>query len=406
MAITSSQPSKLSSQPEETLKLLCALIVGGSSQAYLENLKPEDWTELTLLAKRERVEPVLCMAVEKVDSSLPIPPNILNLLRVALRKNQMRNLSIQHDLADHILPALEGKVSPLIVMKGGALAFTLYSNPGLRPLRDIDLLVTEEQIGLAERCLEGIGFRRDTTEVAKGFEEFNIHHLHLRRDAPHPLILELHRRLRGSPADWFSGGLDWFWTQTEPFTIPNARGCETPAWTFNPTANLLYLSSHLMLFHGEMGSLLLWFYDLHLILENWSKRIDWDLLVNQARELEWAPALSAALKGTRKRFGSEVPEGVVERLDELKQERTAAQVRMRASDLYRDRAVRRWMILQSKDWRGRIKVVWTFLFPSPEYIRWRHKPRPDWLWPLFYPYRWGYMLVDAGLAVWRLFRGR
>jgi hypothetical protein len=171
----------------------------------------------------------------------------------------MRNLSIQHDLADHILPALESKVSPVIVQKGGALTFTLYSNPGQRPLRDIDLLVKEEQIDLAERCLEGIGFHRDTTEVAKGFEEFSIHHLHLLRDIPRLLTLEVHRRLRGPSTDWFSGGLDWFWTQTEPFTIPNSRGGATPAGTFNPTANLLYLSSHLMLFHGEMGSLLLWF---------------------------------------------------------------------------------------------------------------------------------------------------
>jgi hypothetical protein len=65
MAIISSQPSKLSGKLEETLQQLSALIVGGSSLAHLENLKPEDWTELTQLAKGERVEQVLCKALEK-----------------------------------------------------------------------------------------------------------------------------------------------------------------------------------------------------------------------------------------------------------------------------------------------------------------------------------------------------
>jgi len=346
------------------------------------------------------------MALRRNAGSLLVPPAILDSLKALLRASQIRNLSFQHDLADNILPALEGKVSPVVVLKGGALAFTLYSNPALRPLGDLDILIRHSHLDLAEQCLRELGFLRDTIEVSEGFAEFNIHHLHLRRDTPCPLFLEVHHRLRGSPADWYSVPLDWFWSQIEPYTIPNSQGGVTTALTFNPTANLLYLSSHLMFFHGEVRSQLIWFYDLHLILEEWCDRIDWNLLISQARVFEWAPAVSAALKAIQKRFGSHLPRGVIEELDAFKQERAAELVKIRASTLSHDRVVGRWMVLRSKDWRGRFKVLKAFLFPSREYIHSRHHHRPAWLWPLYYPYRWGYMLRDVGVALWKLKRGR
>ncbi len=35
------------------------------------------------------------------------------------------------------------------------------------------------------------------------------------------------------------------------------------------------------------------------------------------------------------------------------------------------------------------------LIPQPAFIRWRYKPRPAWLWPLYYPYRWFDFLFDG-----------
>ncbi len=399
-------PIQISPRREEILQILCGLLVGTNPCQGQGDLTNEDWSNLVSLATRERVAPVLYMALKTNAGVLSIPSAILDSLKALLRANQIRNLSFQHDLADNILPVLEGKVSPVVVLKGGALAFTLYPNPALRPLGDLDILIRPDHLDLAEQSLREIGFQRDTIEVSEGFAEFNIHHLHLRRGTPRPLILEVHHRLRGSPADWYSVPLDWFWSQIEPYTIPNSQGGVTTALTFNPTANLLYLSSHLMLFHGEVRSQLIWFYDLHLILEVWRDRIDWNLLVKQARDFEWAPAVSAALKGIQKRFGSQVPSGVIEELDAFKQDRAAAWVKMRTNKFFLDQAVGRWMVFQSKDWRGRFKVLRAFLFPSRDYIFSRHHPRPAWLWPLYYPYRWGYMLRDAGLALWKLKRGR
>ena len=45
--------------------------------------------------------------------------------------------------------------------------------------------------------------------------------------------------------------------------------------------------------------------------------------------------------------------------------------------------------------RARLRFLLATAIPSPTYVRWRYKPRPAWLWPLCYPYRWLDILRDG-----------
>jgi len=38
-------------------------------------------------------------------------------------------------------------------------------------------------------------------------------------------------------------------------------------------------------------------------------------------------------------------------------------------------------------------------------MRWRYRPRPAWLWPLWYSYRWFDMARDGVATVWRIGKG-
>ncbi len=44
--------------------------------------------------------------------------------------------------------------------------------------------------------------------------------------------------------------------------------------------------------------------------------------------------------------------------------------------------------------------------PSPAYVRWRYKPRPAWLWPLCYPYRWLDILREGLSTLWQMASSR
>ena len=62
-----------------------------------------------------------------------------------------------------------------------------------------------------------------------------------------------------------------------------------------------------------------------------------------------------------------------------------------------------WRKLRVHGWQTQVRWLLWLIFPAPAYIRWRYRPDPVWIWPLFYPYRWSDILRD-GLLTFR--RGR
>ena len=47
--------------------------------------------------------------------------------------------------------------------------------------------------------------------------------------------------------------------------------------------------------------------------------------------------------------------------------------------------------------RARLRLLLAIAAPSPAYVRWRYNPRPVWLWPLCYFYRW-FDVVREGMS--------
>ena len=155
--------------------------------------------------------------------------------------------------------------------------------------------------------------------------------------------------------------------------------------------------------------MLRWFYDIHLLVERESRRIQWDELVARAREFRWAAAAYAALKGARDRFCSPsagegdtwLPPGVLEALAEASDLQAGRLVARRADSL-QTRATGVVAAASSLSPLARLRLLLVIVMPSPAYVRWRYKPRPHWLWPLCYPYRWLDVLREGLTTLWRM----
>ena len=63
-------------------------------------------------------------------------------------------------------------------------------------------------------------------------------------------------------------------------------------------------------------------------------------------------------------------------------------------------------MLASLSWRARLRLLLVNVIPSPAYVRWRYKPRPAWLWPLCYSYRWLDILREGLTTLWRMVSSR
>lgn len=122
-----------------------------------------------------------------------------------LRDQTLKTLEALPDL----LAALEQSGIPAIVLKGPAIAFTVYSSEDLRYISDVDLLCSREDIDRACQVIEELGYSHTTEGRTEIYYE--DHHFHRIYRNPDGVYVEVHWDLtvpsdfvRFDPAELFS----------------------------------------------------------------------------------------------------------------------------------------------------------------------------------------------------------
>ena len=103
--------------------------------------------EAMAAADDEQVVGLLAEAIEARSPSA-IPEGLHDALQARLRVESMRELAFLAQ-ARQAINALAGARIPVLVLKGGALAYWLYADPVQRPRSDLDLLVADRDAALA-----------------------------------------------------------------------------------------------------------------------------------------------------------------------------------------------------------------------------------------------------------------
>ncbi len=220
--------------------------------------------------------PLLYWKFKEAPSDCRPPRQVLDWMRIRFLASRARSICAQHQLSELVsLFGSEG-IEPL-VLKGAALAQTVYPNPALRHSDDIDILVRPEQFSgacdLLERCgWESIDNIFDPTKKAHVAESFK-HSDHRKRYLPLDLHRDLHSCLR-------------FNSETEiPALFERALRVESSGVSFltlHPVDALIHASLHFTLLHRGPFRLI-WIYDFVLLAETLKGQRDWSLL--QARSV-------------------------------------------------------------------------------------------------------------------------
>lgn len=383
-------------------RALCAALVGRGGEVDWPTFTSDDWSLFEQMAYGERVNHLLCAAWTDGLWPLAVPRPIRLRLVAHFALAQVAQRALFQELADRVLAALAPAVEPVVLLKGGALAPMLYPSLALRPMSDVDILVRPEQLAQAVRRLEALGYGESAP--AMGTAESPVTGYHVRRtcQSPVPLTVEVHQSVAAATD---GANMAWFWTQLEPMALCGSDGAVRACHMLSPTANLLHLSAHLMLHHGEAQAALVQFYDLHLLVDRWGERVNWQEAVCHADEMEWTPALWAAMQGCADRLGTRWPEGSLAALTRRASVRTAHMVQERAQPQATTLAALVWLALKSLSWPARAQWLGELVFPRPAYVRWRYRPNPAWLWPLCYFVRWGRGLCHAWRTLMLMARG-
>ena len=117
----------------------------------------------------------------------------------------------------HLADAFDRDAIPYAVLKGPALAHSVYSEPCLRPFGDLDLLVSSSNYYRAAALLARLGHRRRRPEPRPGWEaRFGKASVHVRPDDG--IEVDLHRTFVLGPfGQWIDG--DELLANTDVFTL-------------------------------------------------------------------------------------------------------------------------------------------------------------------------------------------
>ncbi len=340
--------------------LLCRALAGGMSTDEWPDLSPGEWVVLTKMAIQEGVASLLWRVSGREGWRTQLPTSAATTLRLMAVRIAAHNAVLLTEL-EQVLAALAAVRIKTLLLKGAALAFTLYEDPSLRPMGDIDLLVPIEQIRIADRIVESLGYRPELSRLRRWLMAPLLNEHNYDGGNKIRTHVELHWNIVFGATSRYRPDVTWFWEHARPVQV----GQQTTS-ALGPDAELLHLAAHVALKHGEAQASLRWYYDLHLLIEKYKDNIIWNDVLAQAATWHWSSGLYTALLSTQERFNTRIPESI---LSQLSAACTAIDMRHaagRSSSQHLRRAAANWRI---QGWRGRLALLTMILIPRPSLLK-------------------------------------
>jgi hypothetical protein len=369
-----------------------------------------DWDGVQTLAKDEGLEPLL---LSVLGGQGVLPAAVEARWRQVTFRYAGRNTLIAQELAD-VLQQLGGAGAPAIVLKGAALAVTVYEEPSLRPMTDLDLLLRRDDVPRALQALQAAGYETPVPELGLDGALEYANELVLHRPGGLEIPVELHWGLFDSPFYDRRELEAWLWETAVPGAMVPGRGEALPttlersnvetlerwgtspqrARILGPEAQILHLCGHRALHHAGQG--LLWLNDIAEIVAHYGDRIDWGMLARQAETFDLVLPLREALPRVAEGWGAAIPAATRARLQAAPVSPGEARAFRWMTEPDGGVALEVWSDLAGLSGpAGRARYLVKKLFPSPAYMRQRYSVEHAALLPLYYPYRWWLGLRSA-----------
>lgn len=245
-----------------------------------------------------------------------------------------------------------------ILFKGGALAYTVYPKPWLRPRSDSDILIKQEQRAEFDRVFIALGYHKQFAMEGKYVSYQSTYSKALVGKSA--INIDLHWRINNRQILANSFNVDELHQQGQALqrlssniTIPS------------PVHSVLISSVH-RLGHHQHEERLTWLYDIHLLADNLSER-QWQQLINQAKTKQLSAITLDALKHCDELFSTPIPDFALTQLSNNSQNTEPSQ-------LFLQRDLPEWTLFWHDlkalpSTRAKVGFLVETTAPSPRYIR-------------------------------------
>ena len=244
------------------------------SAAWFRLMTAADWAAVVRQADHHELGPLLFALFAEPGVVRP-PAEVLEQLETRYRRTEADN-ERKFDQLARVCVALRDEQVPVIVLKGAALAETVYERRALRSMSDLDVLVRREDLTRAEGVLWQLGYesRADYFGADEAFRE-HCHHLVPFEHRASEVAVEVHWNLvtaaTGTVID-----PDRLWERARPATLAG-----TDALVLAPEDFLLHLCLHATVSH-RLEVKLRDLYDVALLLRRHGGGIDFAEFLGRA----------------------------------------------------------------------------------------------------------------------------
>jgi hypothetical protein len=283
-----------------TLATSCRRDPGDGLARVASLLSDRAWREALLaLSDQHAITGLVLSTLERSGMMAALPDEASESLRDLLKRYRRRALVFEVE-RDRVLAALRRGGIDSVVLKGGALAGTVYREPAERFYGDVDVLLPIEQLETAAQTLEPLGYAIPLSEME--VEGFRSHHFHLRLENGRGGIVELHWGL-ARPHTPFR--LDAAAFMAQAIQRRNGGGAALRM----PRAEHMLL--HIVLQNVQEGfTRLTRLVDVDRIVAA-TPDIDWDEMVRSARAGHLGAALALSLQLTSRLLGTTIPRDAI-----------------------------------------------------------------------------------------------
>jgi hypothetical protein len=240
-----------------------------------DELESLNWASVLGTARQHRLGGLFCEGVRRLSWERRVPAPAWESLQMSYYSNLAHNLVLFRH-GEQIVERTARLGLPVILLKGAALAGSLYGNVALRPMADLDLLVRREEGPAMEELARELGYERQES----------ADHATLLRHRGSGTYLEVHTGLLSCP--------DYFALRTEDLLARSrpAAFWPAPARTLSPADHLLHLSLHGSFQHAFHQAAI---NACDMFLLSRSPNLDWDAFFATARAPRLAPLVYGGL---------------------------------------------------------------------------------------------------------------
>jgi len=345
-----------------------------------KELTKKDWSKILIKANQHSILPLLYHHLTQNKKGINPPTNVLVRIEQYYLRNSLRNTKIYYELTKIINKANDNNI-PIIVLKGAALAGSLYPSIALRPMKDLDLFVKIEDIPKIHALLIQLDWINSHSDMTIEYQmQMMDHSLSYVKSG---LPLDLHFRVPELSA------LN-LWDNATSATIGSIGMIVQ-----KPEILLIFLCNHLYEHaRGELAELIK-FYDIVLVLRKYRESINWDYLIQCVYINQCENIIFHILEIINGEFGEDIPLSV---LDKLKSTKYTVQIRKSLYKplpeiFYRLHPIKKivfaiylhWMDPEKYTIGNIFKSIFESAFPSKNFIIERYSPKRSWFFFVYYP---------------------